>query len=453
MNKIVLIIKREYLTRVKKRSFIIMTILGPILMAALFIVPVYIAELEGETKLVGIIDETGLFYDKFRSTENIKFLTLDSDLETAKQNITNEDLYAILYIPKTELSVPQSGMLYSAKQPNIVVKGYIKNIMRKEVEALKLSASGVDPDILKSIKTNINLFTIKISEGGEEEKSSTELSMAVGFICGILIYIFIFMYGALVMRGVIEEKTNRIVEVIVSSVKPFQLMMGKIVGVAMVGLTQFALWVIFTLIIVSTFMSFFSDEISSYQSSQLKIHNEMLPVNTNGGEIPSEDIQNTLEGGDINESVIAIFESIQSINFEVVILSFLFFFIGGYFLYGALFAAIGSAVDSETDTQQFMLPITVPLILSIVLAQFIMNNPDGPAAFWLSIFPLTSPVIMMIRIPFGVPYTDLYLSIVLMILGFLGATWLAGKIYRTGILMYGKKINYKELWKWITYKN
>lgn len=453
MNKIILIIKREYLTRVKKRSFIIMTILGPILMAALFIVPVYIAELEGETKLVGIIDETGLFYDKFRSTENIKFLTLDSDLETAKQNITNEDLYAILYIPKTELSVPQSGMLYSAKQPNIVVKGYIKNIMRKEVEALKLSASGVDPDILKSIKTNINLFTIKISEGGEEEKSSTELSMAVGFICGILIYIFIFMYGALVMRGVIEEKTNRIVEVIVSSVKPFQLMMGKIVGVAMVGLTQFALWVIFTLIIVSTFMSFFSDEISSYQSSQLKIQNEMLPVNTNGGEIPSEDIQNTLEGGDINESVIAIFESIQSINFEVVILSFLFFFIGGYFLYGALFAAIGSAVDSETDTQQFMLPITVPLILSIVLSQFIMNNPDGPAAFWLSIFPLTSPVIMMIRIPFGVPYTDLYLSIALMILGFLGATWLAGKIYRTGILMYGKKINYKELWKWITYKN
>jgi len=453
MNKIILIIKREYLTRVKKRSFIIMTILGPILMAALFIVPVYIAELEGETKLVGIIDETGLFYDKFRSIENIKFITLDSDLETAKQNITNKDLYAILYIPKTELSVPQSGMLYSTKQPNIVVKGYIKNIIRKEVEALKLSASGVDPDILKSIKTNINLFTIKINEGGEEEKSSTELSMAVGFIGGILIYIFIFMYGALVMRGVIEEKTNRIVEVIVSSVKPFQLMMGKIVGVAMVGLTQFALWVVFTLIIVSTFMSFFSDEISSYQSSQFKIQNEMLPVNTNGGEIPSEDIQNTMEGGDINESAIAIFESIQSINFEVVILSFLFFFIGGYLLYGALFAAIGSAVDSETDTQQFMLPITVPLILSIVLSQFIMNNPDGPAAFWLSIFPLTSPVIMMIRIPFGVPYTDLYLSIALMILGFLGATWLAGKIYRTGILMYGKKINYKELWKWITYKN
>jgi ABC-2 type transport system permease protein len=238
-----------------------MTILGPILMAALFIVPVYIAELEGETKLVGIIDETGLFYDKFRSTENIKFITLDSDLETAKQNITNKDLYAFLYIPKTDLSVPQSGMLYSTKQPNIVVKGYIKNIMRKEVESLKLSASGVDPDILKTIKTNINLFTIKISEGGEEEKSSTELSIAVGLICGILIYIFIFMYGSLVMRGVIEEKTNRIVEVIVSSVKPFQLMMGKIVGVAMVGLTQFALWVAFTLIIVSTFMSFFSDEI------------------------------------------------------------------------------------------------------------------------------------------------------------------------------------------------
>jgi ABC-2 type transport system permease protein len=445
MNKIGLIIKREYLTRVKKRSFIIMTILGPILMAALFIVPVYIAELEGETKLIGVIDETGLFYDKFSDTDNMKFFILESDLETAKKNINKKGLYAILFIQKTEISVPQSGMLYSTKQPSVIVKGYIKNVMRKEVEALKLNASGVDPDILESIKTSINISTVKINKGGEEEKSSTELSMAVGFISGILIYIFIFMYGSLVMRGVIEEKTNRIVEVIISSVKPFQLMMGKIVGVAMVGLTQFALWVIFTLIIVSTFMSFFSEEITTYESSQLKMQSNNLVT---GG-----DLENTLKNGDVNESMIAVFESIQSINFGVIIFSFLFFFIGGYFLYGALFAAVGSAVDSETDTQQFMMPLTIPLILSIVLAQFIMNNPDGQVAFWFSIFPLTSPVIMMIRIPFGVPDFDLYLSMAIMILGFLGATWLAAKIYKTGILMYGKKVTYKELWKWITYKN
>jgi len=223
------------------------------------------------------------------------------------------------------------------------------------------------------------------------------------------------------------------------------LMMGKIIGVAMVGLTQFALWVIFTLIIVTTFLSFFSADISSYQSSQLKLQESVL-LQTEQTEIPQQP-------GEINESVVAIYESIQTINFGVLIGAFIFFFIGGYLLYGALFAAVGSAVDSETDTQQFMLPITIPLILSIVLAQFIMVNPDGPAAFWLSIFPLTSPVIMMVRIPFGVPYTDLYLSIAFMILGFLGTTWLAAKIYRTGILMYGKKISYKELWKWIRYKS
>jgi ABC-2 type transport system permease protein len=208
----------------------------------------------------------------------------------------------------------------------------------------------------------------------------------------------------------------------------------------MVGLTQFALWVVFTLIIVSVFLSVFSADLISYQSSQL----ESIENNISQTE--------AIQSDDVNESVIAILESIQSINFGVLIGAFVFFFIGGYLLYGAFFAAIGSAVDSETDTQQFMLPLTVPLILSIILAQFIMVNPDGPAAFWLSIFPLTSPVIMMIRIPFGVPYFDLSLSIALLILGFLGATWLAAKIYRTGILMYGKKISYKELWKWIKYK-
>ena len=440
MNKIPLIIKREYLTRVKKKSFIIMTILGPILMAAIFIVPVYVAQLEGDVKTIGIIDETGLFINSFENTDNLEFYPIEEDLETAKQNISSSNLYAILYIPKTELSVPQTGILFSDKQPNIVVKGYVQNVMRKEVESLKLNASGIDPQILQSVKTKINLLTIKINKGGEEESSSTELSMAVGFISAIVIYFFIFMYGALVMRGVIEEKTSRIVEVIVSSVKPFQLMMGKIVGVAMVGLTQFALWVVFTLVIVSVYLSVFSDDLSSYKSSQLKLGDNNIARTE------------TIQPDDINESVFAVFESIQSINFGVLIGAFVFFFIGGYLLYGAFFAAIGSAVDSETDTQQFMLPLTVPLILSIILAQFIMVNPDGPAAFWLSIFPLTSPVIMMIRIPFGVPYFDLYLSITLMILGFIGATWMAAKIYRTGILMYGKKISYKELWKWIKYK-
>lgn len=446
MNKVSLIIKREYLTRVKKKSFIIMTILGPIFMAAMFIVPVYVAQLEGDAKNIGVIDQSGLFKNKFKNTDNISFQTLEGDEEMAKVFLSGGNFYAILFIPRTEISVPNTAKLFSNQQPNIIVKGYISEVMRKEVEALKLHASGIDPDILQSIKTSINLLTIKVNEGGEEETSSTELSMAIGFVSGLLIYIFIFMYGALVMRGVIEEKTNRIVEVIVSSVKPFQLMMGKIVGVAMVGLTQFVLWIVFTMIIVTTFMSFYATEMNTYRSSQLNMQEEILSSGMKQSENTTE-----LATPEINESLAMVLNSIDSINFGVIVGMFLFFFIGGYLLYGALFAAIGSAVDNETDTQQFMLPLTVPLILSIILSQFIMVNPDGPAAFWLSIFPLTSPVIMMVRLPFGVPFLDLSLSIIFMILGFIGTTWLAAKIYRTGILMYGKKISYKELWKWLRY--
>ncbi len=219
-------------------------------------------------------------------------------------------------------------------------------------------------------------------------------------------------------------------------------MMGKIVGVALVGLTQFALWVIFTLIIVSGFLSVYSTDISKFKQSQLQMQTESI--------VPMEDMS---QDSNVNESVIAVFESIQSINFPVMIGSFLFFFLGGYLLYASLFAAIGAAVDSETDTQQFMLPVTIPLILSLVLAQVIITNPDGPIAFWLSIIPLTSPIIMMIRIPFGVPFIDLFLSFTLLILGFISSTWIAAKIYRTGILIYGKKVNYRELWKWLKYKN
>ena len=448
MNKILLIIKREYLTRVKKRSFIIMTIIGPLLMAAMFVVPVYIAQIEGETKVIGVLDQSGLFENTFQNSDNVHFIPFYGDLDSAKVFLTNENLYALLHIPSTSLSVPEIARLYSTKQPNMMVKGYIKEQMRKEVESRKLEASDIDPAILKSIKTSINLLTVKIDEGGQEESSSTELSMAVGFIAGLLIYIFIFMYGALVMRGVIEEKTNRIVEVIVSSVKPFQLMMGKIIGVAMVGMTQFLLWVVLSLIFVSGIFSYFSDDITKYQQSQMNMQEQIVSSG-----LSPETSKESIEMENINESIGFIFESINAIPFTEIILLFLFYFVGGYLLYGALFAAIGSAVDSETDTQQFMLPITVPLIMSIVVSQFIMYNPDGPAAFWLSIFPLTSPVIMMIRLPFGVPVLDVVLSMTLLIAGFLATTWLSARIYRTGILMYGKKINYKELWKWIKYKN
>ena len=265
--------------------------------------------------------------------------------------------------------------------------------------------------------------------------------MAIGIFSGILIYFFIFLFGSQVMRGVIEEKTSRIIEVIVSSVKPFQLMMGKIIGIALVGLTQLLLWVVLTFSIVSIFQVSFSGNLPSNKT-------EILSTNNPLQQIDAEKNIN-LDNGKINE----VFEAIFSIDYATIILSFIFFFLFGYLIYAALFAAIGSAVDSESDTQQFMLPITIPLIFSIVMAQVIIQNPDGPLAFWLSIIPLTSPIIMMIRIPFGVPAFDLILSMTLLVLGFIGTTWMAGKIYRTGILMYGKKVNYKELWKWLWYKS
>ncbi|MFH1297722.1 MAG: ABC transporter permease [Bacteroidota bacterium] len=455
MKKILLILRREYFTRVKKRSFILMTILGPLLMAGIVIVPIYIATTTNEIKQVGVIDETGLFYQKFKDSDNIRFHYLETDISSAKETFGNSDDYALLYIPKTEVALPTNAILYAGNQININVKSYIRNIMSKRIEDLKLEAQlrdltreDVTPvdleDLLRSIKTSVDLSTIKIGPEGKEEKSYTEVSMVLAFFGAILIYFFIFMFGSQVMRGVIEEKTSRIVEVIISSVKPFQLMMGKIVGVALVGLTQFALWVVLTFIIITAVTSTFTGTILSETTPRQMM--EQPAGSFDPGQVIRMAPETQQEEG-VNEVMAAI----NSIDFPVMIGSFLFFFLFGYLMYAALFAAIGGAVDSEADTQQFILPLTAPLILAIVVAQFIVQEPNGPMAFWLSLVPFTSPVVMMIRIPFGVPYYEVALSMALLLLGFLATTWMAAKIYRTGILMYGKKISYKELWKWMRY--
>jgi ABC-2 type transport system permease protein len=458
MKKIFLIIRREYLTRVKKRSFIVMTILGPLLMAAVVIVPIYLASVSNESKTISVLDETGIFYEKFKDSDNLKFHYIVTDLGVAKTNYLKSGDHALLYIPKTTLSVPENAIIYSNGQVNIAVKSYIQNVMSRQIEELKLEAKIADlqpnkdeklttDDILKSIKARVEITTIKLAANGEEQKSYPEASIIVGIFGGVLTYMFIFMFGAQVMRGVIEEKTSRIIEVIISSVKPFQLMMGKITGVGLVGLTQFLLWVVLTFSIVTIVTSTFSSKLINRSADQTEIN---APQPTfQPGKLANPAIANGQNQDDMNEVV----NAINSIDFPLIISSFLFYFLFGYLLYAALFAAIGSAVDSEADTQQFMLPITIPLIFSFVMAQFIMQEPHGQLAFWFSIFPLTSPVIMMVRIPFGVPYSEVILSIVLLILGFFGTTWMAAKIYRTGILMYGKKVSYQELWKWLRYKN
>ncbi len=445
MNKILTIIQREYLSRVKKKSFIVMTILGPILLAALMIVPVFIARMADSVYEVAVVDDTRFFYREFKDANDVEFTDLDVDIDTAIELMKMDKFDAVVHIPTTAFQAPSTLRFFSEKAININAKLYIESILQNEFEKLKMARAGIDPEVLRATETKISIQAIRLLKDGHEQTDYPEVSMGLGIFSGILIYFFVFLFGAQVMRGVMEEKTSRIVEVIVSSVKPFQLMMGKISGIALVGLTQFSMWILLTFAIVATVQAVMPESFTFTPHEQIYVSSAQ---SMNPAEL-QEHVQRIEQH---NTAAGQVMEALSAINFTVMILSFVFYFLGGYLLYAALFAAIGSAVDNEADTQQFMLPITIPMIFSIVMAQMVMNNPAGSVAFWLSIIPFTSPIIMMVRIPFGVPLFDLWLSAGLLILGFLGTTWLAGKIYRTGILMYGKKISYKELWKWIRYR-
>ena len=470
MSKIGIIIKREYLTRVVKKSFIIMTIIGPILLAGLMIAPAYLAKMnEEEDKIVLVIDQTDVFSTykinasyltnhrlkkdsvaldsskikirRLPDTKTLKFHFLDKDLDLkdGKSMLEDEKNYALLYIPRNLVSQPVLE-LYSKKEATRSISSYVELILEKEIQNEKLKAKGVDPMILETSKTELEILTKVIQEDGVEKDSFSSVTMILGLAGGFMIYMFIFMYGQQVMRGVIEEKTSRIIEVIISSVKPFELMMGKIVGVAMVGLTQFLLWTVLTFAIVTAVSTAFMDKPEQIMTSQTSsIMGEQAIAEQNA----------QVETAVMDSFVKQIDKFIDSVNWVLILGSFLFYFLGGYLLYAALFAAVGSAVDAEADTQQFLIPITVPMILAIMMFKTVLDNPDGTLAFWGSIIPFTSPIVMMFRIPFGVPVSELILSMVLLIASFIFFTWLSGKIYRVGILMYGKKINYKELWKWI----
>jgi len=420
MRKIWLIIKREYLVRVRKKAFIVMTIVGPLLMAALLIVPTYLAEESQELRSIAIEENGFNFTNQLEDTEFLHFSKIPTEEATLlKEGFAESNYYALLHIEENNFT------LYSNQQISLSISNGIESQLEKIIEHQKLKAAGIDITILESAESTVNITTKIISEDGNTTNSQAEASMGIGFICGILIYMFIFMYGTMVMRGVIEEKTSRIVEVIISSVKPFQLMMGKILGVALVGLTQFVLWILLTFAIATIAELLFMD--ASSMTTELNSAQQSILLS---------EISN-LTGG---------------INLVQIFFSFLFYFLAGYLMYSSLFAAVGSAVDAEADTQQFVLPITIPLILSFILIQPIMENPDGTLAFWMSMIPFTSPVIMMVRLPFGVDNWELALSVGILISSFILTTWFAGKIYRTGILMYGKKASYKELWKWLSYK-
>ncbi len=448
MGKIKLIISREYLARVRKKSFIIMTVLGPIIFAAFLILPVLFTTMEDkEEKVIAVIDSSHLFTNILPETDYIRFNYLnDVSVNDMKKTFKNTNYYAILYISNTVTYSPSSVILYSDKQPNMSIIYHIEGAIEKEVERLKLRAKGIDSEMMESVKTNININTITWSDTGEEKHRHTGVVMAVGYIAGFLIYFFIFLFGAQVMRGVIEEKTSRIVEVIISSVKPFQLMMGKIIGIGLVALTQFVLWVFLTFSFIIVFQNTFLSEYKTPSSQQIVAQDiiSSKPVNN----LDTQEITQVPDN-----MVLEAFEYLKEIDFTVIIISFLIFFLGGYILYASLFAIVGAASDQDTDTQQFVMPITIPLIFSIFVMINTINNPESALAVWCSIIPFTSPIVMMVRIPFGVPYWQLTLSTALLIITFIGTTWMASKIYRIGILMYGKKVTYKEIWKWLRYKN
>jgi ABC-2 type transport system permease protein len=450
MNKISTIINREYVTRVSKKSFIIMTILAPILMAALIIVPtVLMATQEMDYKKIAVIEENSdLFRGALKNSATLEFVYVDNvKVDDLKKTFEQAGYYGILFISPELVNTPNAIQLISKKQPPISDLQYIENMLEKEIEKQKLMAYNIEnlDVIMKNVESNVSIQTQKIDETGLVKETSTGIAMALAYIGGFLMYMLVFMFGSQVMRGVIEEKTSRVVEVIVSSVKPVQLMMGKIIGIALVGLTQFLIWVLLTIAIVGVVKATVlkdKDLTEITQTGPQSLMNEEQQA-----EVQAQIQQTSPELSEFTK----LFESAMNQPWGLIIFSFIFYFITGYLLYASIFAAIGSAVDNETETQQFMLPVTIPIILALMVAMGTMQNPESSLSLWFSIIPLTSPIVMIARIPFGVPAWQLILSMGLMVVTFILFVWMAAKIYRTGILMYGKKTSWKEMWKWLRY--
>jgi len=443
MNKIWLIFQREFLNRVQKKSFLIATILIPLIFPAIIAVMVYVMmkqEEEAGVQRVQVVDATGKF--RFESNNKYEFVPVGTDLESAKADFNKSRDFALLYIPQFELSNPQGIALYTKENPSIRKIEDLEGILENRIHELKLEQFNIDKNTLKSLQTDISLNNINLSATGEEKESNTGVLYGLGFLLGVLIYMFVLIYGMQIMLGVIEEKTSKIVEVLVSSVKPFQLMMGKILGIAAVGLLQFTIWVVLITVLSTATLSLFGVKMPQQQAmEQITQQMNSSPEAKAAAEAETNKIQKLM------------IDSFNQIPIASIIFNFAFYFLGGYLLYGALFAAVGSAVDSQQEAQQFTFPITLPLIISYFgLFMFILNDPHSSASFWFSIIPFTSPIAMMGRLGFGVPLWQLLLSQALLIGGFILTTWIAARIYRVGILMHGTKINYKVLAKWFMMK-
>ncbi len=437
MNKIGLIILREFITRVRKPSFLIMTILGPVLIAAAILLTAWLGSQEATEHRVLVIDPEGVIGTRLNDSKNVSFFL---DGEEWSDSLFKASPYTVrVNLLPNVLHTPQADLYYKSL-PSEFAMATIRTELEKAVELAKLRSEGIDKEAYDRVRKPFDLQKFDIEKVGSQ--SFAQERAVIGFFFGYFMFIFIFMYGVQVMRGVMEEKQNRIVEVLISSVKPFQLMMGKIVGIALVGFTQFILWIVITTTMAGVGLALLSKD---------KFDPERLAEQNMTVEMREQISKETASNGTMDASVFT--DVIDQVDIPLVLAVFLFYFIGGYLLYASLLAAIGSAVDSEADTQQFMFPVTVPMIIAIVIAQMAVYNPGSPAVFWCSIIPLTSPIVMMVRVAMGsAPAWELALSMVLLVGTFVATTWLAGRIYRTGILMYGKKVSWKEMGKWLFYK-
>ncbi|SFC09642.1 ABC-2 type transport system permease protein [Parapedobacter composti] len=439
MNKILLIIKREYLSRVKKRSFLLVTFLVPLFIIGIYALTIYLTaeSFRNSDAHVYVIDQSGLFKDGLADSKSIRFTEVTGDVQEQKTRILSEKERTFLLIIPPDVEQTRAIELYAKETASLNVQEAVSKKVENVLRDSAYARAGIDPVVLKSINPQVKVISREITEQGEKD-SSAGAAMGIAMTLSILVYICLFLYGAQVMRGIIEEKNSRIVEVIISSVKPFQLMMGKIIGIGLVGLTQFILWIVLSSALVAV------ASVGMVNEEAVKAQLEYRQADSTAA-VP----QSGAADGMWNTAM----EELGKIDFQTIIITFLVYFFGGYLLYSALFAAVGSAVDSETETQQFMFPITIPLLFTYILSfGVLVNDPHGPLAFWLSMIPFTSPIAMLVRIPFGVPIWQIGLSLALLIGGFILTTWVAGRIYRVGILMYGKKASYKELAKWFRYK-
>lgn len=431
MNKILVILSREFNVRVKKKSFVILTLLGPIIFGIMIMVPIWLAtsETDRTIKEILLFDESQLLSTKIQDQGYIRFIrTHSSSIEDAKQVMIYNNYFGLLQIS----SDLKTSILYSTDKPSIVTESNIRGIINEKLKELKIDQLGLKESQISFLNSSLGMKTMVLGSKGGENQVNAEITSFTAYLCAILIYFFIIFYASQVMRGVAEEKSSKIVEVMILSVRPFQLMIGKVLGIATVGLTQFVLWVILTLFIAGIGFSFISPSMADLSS-----------ITANSAIMP--------DAGD-NHTLTATIAMINSLDILTILLAFLFYFITGYLLYAALFAAIGSAVGQDSDSQQFSLVVTFPLISALMLSGLVLNDPNGSIATWTSMIPFTAPVIMLTRLPFGVPAYQVLISMLIMILTFVVTIWIAGRIYRVGILAHNSKVSIKTMITWFLQK-